>query len=429
MKIFHSIELFLVHGHFEKKSKEMEAGLKETTKNAVCKPEARTKVFYLALIAGNCVASQSVLLLPFLMGTSIDTFDLSEPQGGWLASTQLAVISLATLAVAPLVHRINRRRTFLCALLLSVIGNGSSILSISMGSVTQLFFSRALCGAGEGILIAVVFAAAAGTTRPIRTFAVMNCGSAVFAALIYFSSPYLFVQFGSSTLFAMMLATALLTIPLANQVSIVSSAIAQYSVSISLPGYSLRSIAALVLLSLFACVAGGTFAFAQRIGINGAGLDLEKIGLIIGSATLLTIAGPWLANLLGSRFGQSIPIITSVAAYAGVAICFAYANNLLIFTLAVLGHALTGAFAATFLSAFLASLDASGRVAATGPAFVAMGSAAGPIIMAIALPWLPGYQAIGWVGVLLLVIVGSGFLTITLPIDRKHFSKGVIACT
>ena len=74
------------------------------------------------------------------------------------------------------------------------------------------------------------------------------------------------------------------------------------------------------------------------------------------------------------------------------------------------------------------TLDNSGRVAAAGPAFAGIGSAVGPTIMAIAIPCLPGYQAIGWVTLFLLIIVGSGFLTLTLSIDRNHSNKGVIAC-
>lgn len=382
------------------------------------KPEARSKTFYITLIAGNCVASQSVLLLPFWMGASIDTLGLTEQQGGWLASTQLAAISLAALIVAPMVHRIDRQRIFLYGLLLSVLSNSSSIFSVSLGSVSILFLSRALCGTGEGILIAIVFAAAAGTARPIGTFALMNCGAAVFAALFYYTSPYLIVPMGVSALYAMMLATPLLAIPLARRISEVSAAKQQHSAGSSAHGYSGQSIAALIMFGLFACVVGGTFAFAQRIGINSVGLGIERIGLIISVAAILTVSGPWLASLLGNRFGQSIPIISSVALYAGVALCFAFADTQQIFIVAVLGHAITGAFAATFLSAFLASLDVSGRVAAAGPAFAGMGSAAGPAIMALAIPWLPGYQAIGWVGLFLLVIVGSGFLMLTLPIDR-----------
>ena len=108
--------------------------------------------------------------------------------------------------------------------------------------------------------------------------------------------------------------------------------------------------------------------------------------------------------------------------------CFAFADTQQMYIAAVLGHAVIAAFATTFLSAFLASLDNSGRVAAAGPAFAGIGSAVGPTIMAIAIPCLPGYQAIGWVTLFLLIIVGSGFLTLTLSIDRNHSNKGVIAC-
>ena len=58
--------------------------------------------------------------------------------------------------------------------------------------------SRALCGTGEGILIAIVFAIAAGTVKPIKTFAVINYGAVGFAALIYLTSPYLMLTLGSS---------------------------------------------------------------------------------------------------------------------------------------------------------------------------------------------------------------------------------------
>ena len=392
------------------------------------KSEACSKTFYIVLIVGNCVAAQSVLLLPFWMGASIDTFGLSEQQGGWLASMQLGTISLATLAIAPVVHRIDRRRIFLFGLLFSALSNALSIFSVSLASVAILFLSRALCGIGEGILFAIIFAIAAGTAKPIRVFAMMNGAAAVFAALIYFTSPYLIAPFGSSALYAMMLSTALFSIPLAHRFNVISRAKQQHSIAASPLGYPRQAIAALTLYGLFACAIAGTFVFSQRIGINSVGLGIERIGLIIGVAAILTISGPWLANLLGGRFGQRIPIMVSVILYAGVALCFAFAVTQEMYIAAVLGHAVIAAFATTFLSAFLASLDSSGRVAAAGPAFAGIGSAAGPTIMSIAIPWLPGYQAIGWVTLFLLVIVGSGFMTLTLSIERSHSNKGVIAC-
>ncbi len=380
--------------------------------------------FILSLIAGVFVASQSVLLLPFWMGVTIDFFSFSEAQGGWVATLQLGAGSLATLAIAPFVHRVEKHKVFAFGFLLSILGNGVSITSIGLESTTLLFAGRLLSGVGEGSLMAIIGAAAAGTPKPIKTFAIMNSAVALVAAGIYFASPYLLTIMGASGVFAIMLVATCIGLPFVRYFAQGTSQTVQMAAvqpDSQTGGFSVSSLLALFIFGLLACVIGGTFAFSQRIGVNNIGLDMESIGMTLGVASILTVIGPLLASRLGNRMGIRVPVFLAIGAYGVVALSFSTAQVAWLFVAAVIGHAITAGFATTFLAGFLASWDSSGRVVAAAPAFGGFGNALGPSMMAAALPLMPGYQAIGLVAVMVLSLVGVSFFVLTHLIDHSLF--------
>ena len=382
--------------------------------------------FYSALIVGFFVAAQGAILLPFWMGTTVDTLSLSESRGGWLATAQLGTAALATIATAALITRINKRWVYVVALLGAAAGNGLSALATWWEALGLLFACRMLAGLGEGMLIAVVTAFAAETVKPIRTFALMNGLGALIAALIFLTSPYLIAPYGAAAIYSMMSAMALLALPFVVLLQLPPSLVGSKSFQVAgrqrrgRAIFSSQGWLGLMMFGLFACVNGGTYAFAQRIGVNSVGLDLEQIGSIIAIAAALMVSGPWLANCLGGRLGQTIPLMSCVSLYSLIALSFAFANSEWLFVLAMLSHAVITGFTATFVSAFFVTLDASGRLVAAAPGFSSIGVAVGPTVMGTMIPHFPGYQAIAWVALVLLAIVGVGFMKLTLAVDKNQ---------
>ena len=375
------------------------------------------KIFLFALILGFYVGVQGIALLPFWMGIVVDNFAVNERTAGGLATLQLGILAVASLLLSVAVHRVNRKRFIQIGISLSVFGNILSIYAFSTQSLTLLFFARAITGAGEGITVATISALAAGTANPIRTFAYLNGSMAIIAGIVFLSSPILVEYFAASGFFGIMLFAGLLAVGYSRYITEQTTIVQKTEVDWNL---GLRSWLVLLLFGLFATVTGGVWAFAERIGTNSVDLTLQTIGIFIAIAAFTAPLGPVLANYIGTQYGRALPVTCSIVLYMGVAFAFGFAINKSMFLIGTIGHALVAVFATTYLSAFFAYLDPSGRVAAASPAFNSVGNALGPTVMAYALSFGTGYQALGWTAVILLSIVLVGLLPILRQSDKEE---------
>ena len=379
------------------------------------RPEAGSRAGMAALMLSYFVGSQGISLLPFWMGTVIDGFSVGEQTAGALATMQLGILGGVSLLLSAMVHRVNRKRAIMLGLALSVAGNLVSILAFSNQSLGLLFASRAATGLGEGMVLALTTALAARTAAPIRTFALLNGSMAVLAGVVFLGSPALIGEFGASGFLGVMLFAALAAGALSRHLPDARSASVDARGAPVNWSFGLRPWLVLLQFGVCATVTGGVWAFAERVGANGVDLTLQTIGNVIAIAAFAAPLGPIIANLIGARFGHSIPVAIGIVLYVGVAFAFGYASSLPLFVAGAVGHGVVAVFLSTYLSAYLAHLDPSGRVAAASPAFNAAGNALGPSIMAISLTGGLGYRPLGWTALVLLGAV----LAVLAPILRK----------
>ena len=372
-------------------------------------------VILLALVFGFYAGVQGIALLPFWMGIVIESFAVSERTAGGLATLQLGVLALASLLLSTAVHRVNRKRFIRFGIGLSIFGNILSICAFSTQSLTLLFFARAITGAGEGITVATISALAAGTSNPIRTFAYLNGSMAIIAGMVFLISPILVKYFAASGFFGVMLFAGLLAICLSRYISGQAPIIQKTEVNWD---FVPRAWLVLFLFGLFATVTGGVWAFAERVGTNSVDLTLQTVGIFMAIAAFAAPLGPVLANFIDTRFGRALPVACCVVLYMGVAFIFGNAVNKSMFLAGTIGHAVVAVFATTYLSAFFAYMDPSGRVAAASPAFNSVGNALGPTVMAFSLSYGTGYQALGWTAFILLSIVLLGLHPILRQSDK-----------
>ena len=375
------------------------------------------KIFLLALILGFYVGVQGIALLPFWMGIVVDNFDVNERTAGGLATLQLSILAVASLLLSSAVHRINRKSFIQLGIVLSVIGNILSICAFSIQSLTLLFYARAITGAGEGITVATISALAAGTANPIRTFAYLNGSMAIVAGIVFLTSPILVQYFAASGFFGVMMFAGFLAFIFSRYISEQTTIVHKTELDWNL---GLRSWIVLFLFGLFATVTGGVWAFAERVGTNSVSLSLQTIGIFIAIAAFAAPLGPVLANYIGTQYGRTLPVTCSVVLYAGVAFTFGFAINNPMFLIGTMGHAIVAVFATTYLSAYFAYLDPSGRVAAASPAFNSIGNALGPTVMAYSLSYGKGYQALSWTAFILLSIVLVGLIPILRQSDKEE---------
>lgn len=374
-----------------------------------------------ALMLGFFAGAQGIALLPFWLGASIDSFDLSDSAGGWLGSVQLGTGALVSFAVALIIHRMDRRRLLRTGAAVSILGNACAIASLNADLLEFFYVGRAVAGLGDGVILATVCAAAAGTHNPIRMFALMNGAFAVIAGVFYLSSPPFIVSHGATAIFAFMM---LMTLAAAAFSSCVpkhpTDSPGSAPAALAAPaGFAGISWLGLTMFGLFAVVTGGVWAYVERIGLHRIGLALDRIGVIIAIAAMLFVVGPYLADRIGMRFGHVVPLGAIFVAYGIVALAFTIAATPLLYVLAVIGHAVTCGYSTTFISALFAEMDASGRVAGASPAFNSIGNAMGPSTMGATAGLLPDYQNIGITALVLLSIVTPCFLMIGNHLDQR----------
>ena len=379
-------------------------------------------LYLIALIFGYYAGVQGIALLPFWMGIVIDSFAVSEQVAGGLATLQLGILAFASLLLSAVVHRVNRKRFIRIGIGLSVFGNILSIYAFSVQSLPVLFFARAITGAGEGITVATISALAAGTANPMRTFAYLNGFMAIIAGIVFLCSPILVKYYAASGFFGVMLFAVLLAAGFSCYLTDqIKNSIQKTEVNWNL---GLKAWLVLSLFGLFAAVTGGVWAFAERVGTNSVHLSLQMMGVFIAIAAFVAPLGPVLANIIGTRFGRTLPVVCSVVLYMGVAFVFGYAVNTPMFLIGIIGHAVVAVFVTTYLSAFFAYLDPSGRIAAASPAFNSVGNALGPTIMAYSLAASTNYQVLGSTAFILLSIVLVGWFPILWQSDKQNKPAG-----
>ena len=371
----------------------------------------------LALIAGAFVGMQGIVLLPVLIGASIDGFGLREQTGGYLATVQLGVAATSAFLISLRINRLSRRRLYVLGAVIACAGNMLSFIAILSKNVPLLFLSRVIEGSGEGLLIATVNAVAAGTPRPLRSFAVMNGGLAVAASSAYLLSARLLEQQGPRGLYVMM---ALFAAVAALCVPFLPADTVKASTTEGRFGFPVRAWYGQLAYTLFMLVTGGTWAFCLRLGVKNVGLSAAQVGRVISIAAALMIAGPYLANLLGKRFGWILPVTAAALAYFMVAWSFASVTSTWAFAITCVSHAVVSSFAMTIGQALLAELDPSGRAAAASPAFNSLGNSLGPSVIAMALPHFRNYDAIPWLAAVVLSCSLAIYVTVIRSLNPNN---------
>ena len=382
-------------------------------------PNQESVSYLAALMAGYFVGAQSIALIPFWMGTIVEGFAVDEQTAGGLATLQLGVLGAVALLLSAGVHRINRQRFIQLGVALSIAGNLVSIYAFSLRSLELLFVARTVAGVGEGLALATATALAAGTANPIRTFSLLNGCMAIMAGIVFLGLPTLIRHFAAPGFFAAMMAAGVLAASLSRYLSgSTSLAPAAQNRTVNW-AFGLRSWLVLTMLGLCAIVTGGVWAFAERVGINSVRLSLQTVGTVMAVAAFAAPLGPLIANFIGTRFGHTVPVVTGAVLYIGVAFAFGFAFTLPIFVVGAISHAIISVFLATYLSAYMAYLDPSGRVAAASPALISAGNALGPSVMAYTLVMGSDYQALAWTAVALLGVVIGGMTPLLRQSDRE----------
>jgi DHA1 family inner membrane transport protein len=258
-----------------------------------------------AVVLGTLGALTIMIVPGFVMLLGAQS-GLDDQQLGFVASWDINATAAAIGFATFLIARLSWRQLALAGLLLLLLG---SFLTGQCHTYSALVAARIVAGIGEGLAIAVSFAALGSASNPDRAFGVyLVFGLSVSAALLALL-PRMLSQFGPALLFQG------------------CAAVVQQSASLQLwlprgtnrpelvlegaPGVSRHlAVAGLVGAFLYFIAQGAVWSYFERMG-NASGIDPNTIGEAMGLSSFAGVGGAFLAVLLVSRCGRRWPLVAS----------------------------------------------------------------------------------------------------------------------
>lgn len=327
----------------------------------------------LGLSYGNFIGYLGLTLAPMWVAAVSAVHGGSASAAGIVASLQFACFGLASLITAALVLRFELRHLALFGLLLAA---GSDYASFWAHDISQMAITRAICGLGEGILLAAVNAAAGTSRNPQRSFAVMSFVLVALAGLCFVATPFAKAFLGSSGVFGLMAAIRLPGVPL---VLLLPSKGGAASARFGRRDLSGAVILVLIAYSLFMTGQLSLYSFLEPIG-SAQGLSLRSIAFVLAIGGFLTTLGPLIAGWIGPRYGMRQPLVYGLTATGLSALLFLLPLSIFGFASGDILFNMTAQFCIVYFLTLLASLDGSGRMVAASSAFMSLGITLGPMV-------------------------------------------------
>lgn len=341
-------------------------------------------------MAAVCIGELGLLTMPFVVGGVAERFGLSAGGAGLVSVLQFASMSAVAVVLMLTVHLVDRRKLALIAITVTLVADAVAAFSSQW---SWFLASRVAMGIGEGALLTIGSAAAAGNSKPQRTFSLVTLGYVLVASAIFLSWPNLHDRFGSIAVFYIVLIGAVIGAPFLLAIPRLEVVTKKAG---TVPGSVWRPFP-WVLVGI-ACLYMGVnslWAFSERMGVS-LGLDHHAIVKAFLAVAALTWIGPIAANFWQRRRGYREPILFGVIIQA--AACFLFGNSesytLFFISFVILNIALL--FLVPTYRALTAVLDPSGRLAAGSIVVQTVSTAVGPFIASLALLAGGGYL---WVGV------------------------------
>lgn len=327
-------------------------------------------------IAALCVGSALGYLgqgaQPLWVAAFISDHLFAASDVGWLASGELVLIALSTLAVSAWGQRLNPRIVAVTAALLIAVGNGVAILP----EAASVVLGRLLSGVATGALLSSITGIAARRQDAQRVLALIQGAGLLFGSVVYFMSPTLVGRHGPGGLFALVgclgiFAAMVCQLALANRPAT--------------PTQSERLAGISKLAPLLGCLALASVAMGMNtvwtyiitIG-NGLGFNAPTMGKVLAVVGPLALLGPVASHLLGERAGLLRPLLVGLAVLAVDFFLIVAATSPVLLGLYSALLFLAAGFSTPYAIALVSKVDASGRFASAAPAFIMIGGAVGP---------------------------------------------------
>jgi len=319
-----------------------------------------------------------LLVLPWTFGALVTRAGYSESEAGWIATLEVAALAATSLLAARRATRPGRSKLAAAGTVLAILAN---IIAIIVAPASPLFLAARLCsGAGLGVAVAVGNATAAGSPNPTRAFAALWFLMALWQLLVFNVTPWVIERSGLAGAYGLIAGACLLLLPLI--LCTPDPTIAVSDVQASEPKGGVRGPLAIVILTAFLTFwlrDGLVFSMSERLAAH-VGIDGQRLGVILGVASVLGLLGPALATRLRPGTPSPYLLVGAFLVTLVVTAVMAFGISPMAFSVATLLLPGTGLFSASLLSGLAAEIDSTGRLVAIGAGISFISEAIGPAI-------------------------------------------------
>lgn len=347
----------------------------------------------ISLIFPATVAIMLPFLSPVVVGGLVDASGWSEKDAGLLVSTEIGVFAWAALSGLLWLNRIPWKWASLLGSSLLLVANLASLLFHE--SHTGLQISRAVSGAGSGILIALAYGSLARTTKPHRNYGFFSMSQMSMAIIFLAVLPVMlagenetgFISnvlhavgiptgVGMSAFFAVMLLLSTLSLLLALFWAPLRPTVA--APKLSSDGTIQWLFTGVMLLAIFTLMVSqqGFWTYSERMGV-AADLSRSSIGTVLAFGAFCGLLGASSATAIGNNLPRPLVILLIFTIHILGLTCFLLPLNIYLFMLGVFLHKFSWNFMIPYQLGMLAEVEKTGKAAVLSTFITSTGISAG----------------------------------------------------
>lgn len=361
----------------------------------------------------------SLISLPFLMSAIMSDLKLDEAQAGFLISAEFLLMVISSLLIAPVMGKIPKRTATLIATVIIIVAN---LASANVTDVYLLTFIRCVSGFAGGIALACGNACVSLSSDPDKTAAYMNVLFVALMIIVMLTFSRVLSAYGlAGVYYALAINTIIMLLFVFKMPNRVESlehtqeAISQEKVKMLTP------VAISMMLAMFIFSMRDTmgWAFSWQVGLN-VGYTDEQLGTIFSLQAFIGLAGPFIAGLIGAKYGLKMPMLLAIVSTGAVSMGYILGEySKTMYTISVLLIVLTYFYALAYFTALAAKLDKEGKIVAASSSFLTLGIAVGPAFSG----WLLSVGGFPLVATSVAVLVVLTFVCVILPLKAISSSQ------
>lgn len=340
------------------------------------------------LLFGHVAGMLDLVILPLWVGGLIITHHLEPEEAGGIVTLFLIGILASNSILARYFGRMPNRQVVAAGYSVAALAFFALIhtpFGVGVPALAQLGALHLIAGLGIGAGLSCVHGTIARTANPHRTFAIVNFGVGVFAVLFFAFTPHFMTAVGVNAVFyavfglivcaALLAALAFPTAP-ARAASHVTSQARKGQAATQIATALAIGFLGVVLLQTAQAI---TNSFAERTGAY-RGFSEEMIGLMFAVNGFISLFAPVFAGLLEKKLPAALVAVAVLLIHGTCSITLTSTTSFLVYSTGFIVMIFATIFGHTFIFGLFAKFDPSGRMNASTPSMLMLGTAIGPIV-------------------------------------------------